>query len=468
LNNIVGNAADLLNIRPGKYRLKFKDGSACDTIVTSFYVVGINGLITIDTSNMLITPSKCSGNTGSIQQVLVTGGQNFTWTNGSVAMGHAPDIFNLPAGSYILAVSSSFGCFKTSPVIIVPASGFSPINVTAVSRGDAVCNQNNGFAHILSFNRDTVGYTFSWRDSVTSQVMGTGTQLDNLGAGTYLLFATDSNGCEKKIFTAVVDTLPVPIFDYSQVRIKPDNCSLKEGGISFLKVNNLKGPAVYEWYDQYNNLVGSNLNLQNAAAGIYTLKITDAGFCTIRSNAFTITVTASELPAPLCDDMNVPRYSSAAINVRNPGPGNYRLMASATGQPVLQQNTNGNFTVNNITADTAFYIKRIYGACESKTVRVTIKVVDKSFFTIPTAFTPNGDGLNDRLNVRVAGFIALSYFKIYNKWGELVFQTSELNTGWDGIYKGVLQDTCSFVWFAEGRDINSKIITDKGIFTLIR
>ena len=52
-NNTVGNAIDLLNIRPGKYRLKFKDGTACDTIVTAFYVVADIGAITIDTTRLL-------------------------------------------------------------------------------------------------------------------------------------------------------------------------------------------------------------------------------------------------------------------------------------------------------------------------------------------------------------------------------------------------------------------------------
>jgi gliding motility-associated-like protein len=83
-------------------------------------------------------------------------------------------------------------------------------------------------------------------------------------------------------------------------------------------------------------------------------------------------------------------------------------------------------------------------------------------------FCARGDGLNDRLNVGVAGLITLSNFSIFNKWGEMVFKTSKLNTGWDGIYKGVLQNTGSFIWLAEGKDINGNSIRDRGSFTLIR
>ena len=469
-NYTVGNAVDLVNIPPGKYRLKFKDNTACDTIVTGFYLVNDIGKITIDTSNKLITASKCSGNTGSIQQLKINGAQNFTWTNTATnaMVGNSANVYNLPSGSYILSLSNSSGCSKSSPVLFVPPSAFSPIDVTGSVLGNAVCNQKNGFAHAQSFSNNAALYSFSWRDSITGQVIGTGNKVDNLNAGAYLLFATDSNGCERKIFSAVIKNLPVPAFDYSQVQIKPDNCSLKNGAISSLSLNNLKGPTVYAWYDEQQNLVGNTINLNNKGAGTYTLKITDAGFCSIQSTPFTISTINNELPAPIYDDLIIPRYSTAELLIKNAANGNYRLTTDGPALMVLANNDKGNFTIPNIKTDTSFFIKRMYGACVSKAVRINIKVVDKSFFTIPTGFTPNGDGLNDRLNVRVAGFITLSNFSIYNKWGELVFETSKLNTGWDGFYKGVLQNTGSFIWLAAGKDINGNSIKDRGSFTLIR
>jgi len=94
--------------------------------------------------------------------------------------------------------------------------------------------------------------------------------------------------------------------------------------------------------------------------------------------------------------------------------------------------------------------------------------VDKSYFAIPNAFTPNGDGINDRLSVKALGFIELDYFRIYNQWGELVYETHRLNDGWNGIYRGNLQNTGVFAWIAKGKDIMGKVITDKGSFVLIR
>ena len=469
-NNTVANTIDLVNIRPGKYRLQFKDETGCDTIVTGFYQVADIGKITIDTSNKLITASKCSGNTGSIQQLIINGAQNFTWTNTATnaVVGNSANVYNLPSGSYILSLSNSSGCSKASPVFFVPASTFLPITVTSFLLGDAVCNQNNGFAHTQSFSNNATLYSFSWRDSITGQIIGTGNNLNNLNAGIYLLFATDTNGCEKKIFSAAIKSLPIPTFNYLQVQIKPDNCSLNNGGISSLSLNNLKGPTVYAWYDQQQNLVGNTINLNSRGSGTYTLKITDAGFCNIQSTPFTISNNNNELPAPEYDDLIIPRFSTAGLLIRNPASGTYRLTDNGPALIVLANNDKGNFTIPNIKTDTSFFVKRIYGACESKAVKINIRVVDKSFFTIPNGFTPNGDGMNDRLNVRVAGFITLSNFTIYNKWGELVFQTSKLNTGWDGIYKGVLQNTGSYIWLAAGKDINGNIIKDRGSFILIR
>ena len=94
--------------------------------------------------------------------------------------------------------------------------------------------------------------------------------------------------------------------------------------------------------------------------------------------------------------------------------------------------------------------------------------MDKSYFTIPTAFTPNGDGKNDGLPVRVIGYIELNNFKIYNRFGELIFTTKKLNDRWDGTYKGSFQPTGAYIWMAEGKDIKGNLIKDKGSIILLR
>jgi gliding motility-associated-like protein len=87
---------------------------------------------------------------------------------------------------------------------------------------------------------------------------------------------------------------------------------------------------------------------------------------------------------------------------------------------------------------------------------------------VPTAFTPNGDGNNDVLRPVLLGMKSLSYFRVYNRWGVLMFSTSEKNKGWDGRYNGKAQDPASFVWMAEGVNYKGEIRRKKGYAVLVR
>jgi len=65
-----------------------------------------------------------------------------------------------------------------------------------------------------------------------------------------------------------------------------------------------------------------------------------------------------------------------------------------------------------------------------------IFIASSSGIKVPNAFTPNGDGLNDEFRIMNAGILELMEFKIYNRWGELVFETNDITKGWDGTFKG--------------------------------
>lgn len=88
---------------------------------------------------------------------------------------------------------------------------------------------------------------------------------------------------------------------------------------------------------------------------------------------------------------------------------------------------------------------------------------------VPTAFTPNGDGHNDLVFVRGWGIKDLLEFKIYNRWGELVFISGDINEGWDGTYKGVPQGTETFAYTARVETyVEGRIIEKKGFIKLLR
>jgi len=87
---------------------------------------------------------------------------------------------------------------------------------------------------------------------------------------------------------------------------------------------------------------------------------------------------------------------------------------------------------------------------------------------IPTAFTPNRDGLNDVLKVIPIGISSFGYFAVYNRYGQQVYRTTNYSEGWDGRFKGVQLGTGTFVFIAQAIDYKGKMIFRKGTVTLIR
>ena len=86
---------------------------------------------------------------------------------------------------------------------------------------------------------------------------------------------------------------------------------------------------------------------------------------------------------------------------------------------------------------------------------------------IPTAFTPNNDGVNDRVFVRGI-YLSEIEFEIYNRWGELVFKTTDINKGWDGTYKGKQQNTDVFNYYLKATCFDGQEFFKKGNISLIR
>lgn len=107
------------------------------------------------------------------------------------------------------------------------------------------------------------------------------------------------------------------------------------------------------------------------------------------------------------------------------------------------------------------------GCMDSAYVTVSIFKVEPQVF-VPTAFSPNGDGKNDVFRPIAVGMKRLDFFRVYNRWGQLVFSTTENGKGWDGKIKGSLQGTNSFVWIVQGLDYLDRPFFQKGTVTLIR
>lgn len=97
-----------------------------------------------------------------------------------------------------------------------------------------------------------------------------------------------------------------------------------------------------------------------------------------------------------------------------------------------------------------------------------VKAVPKVEIYVPSAFTPNNDGRNDVLRPILMGVKEFHYFRIYNRWGQLLFETKTDQKGWDGTLQGTPQNTQVVVWEAEGLGVDGTIYKRKGTAVLVR
>jgi len=131
--------------------------------------------------------------------------------------------------------------------------------------------------------------------------------------------------------------------------------------------------------------------------------------------------------------------------------------------------------MNTTTNDSTFLVTQpgkywveVSNSCGTK--RDSIEVFKKCDFEIylPNAFTPNGDGLNDYFGVPGFNKNRLIKLTIYNRWGQLIFETNDANKRWDGRYKKSLQPVGIYIYYAEMENRKGNRITKKGVVTLIR
>lgn len=131
---------------------------------------------------------------------------------------------------------------------------------------------------------------------------------------------------------------------------------------------------------------------------------------------------------------------------------------------------------NNTRSDSAVYAVRVPGmytvSVENKCGRKTdtVTVFDHCDFPIyfPNAFTPNGDLFNDILRVPPSNRNKLRYLRIFNRWGQLVFSTTQQAEGWDGRVRGVPLPAGTYIYYLEMESLDGKKLDQKGTVILIR
>lgn len=122
-------------------------------------------------------------------------------------------------------------------------------------------------------------------------------------------------------------------------------------------------------------------------------------------------------------------------------------------------NNQGNFNITLIAQNA--------GGC-ADTIVTQISIAPYDFVKLPSAFSPNGDGQNETFGILRAGELDVQEFKIFNRWGNLVFETTNQNDTWDGKRKGKDQDIGTYIYFIKGTAKDGQVVEIKGNFTLLR
>jgi gliding motility-associated-like protein len=107
------------------------------------------------------------------------------------------------------------------------------------------------------------------------------------------------------------------------------------------------------------------------------------------------------------------------------------------------------------------------GGC-SDTIIANITLAPYNFVKLPSGFSPNGDSRNETFGILRAGELEIEEFKIFNRWGNIVFETIDKNEKWDGRRKGKDQDVGTYIYYIKGKDKNGEVVEIKGNFTLLR
>jgi gliding motility-associated-like protein len=238
------------------------------------------------------------------------------------------------------------------------------------------------------------------------------------------------------------------------------SCGLTDGAI----VSTVSGGTT-----PYTNLWSpgnqTSTSLTNVGSGTYSLTVTDANGCSASasstlavSGGLTVEITPPNATLSAGESVvltaSVQGLTSGVTYTWTPATG---LSCTDCASPTASPSVTTTYTVSAETAD---------GCQGSEQVTITIEEDCGEYF-MPTIFSPNGDLNNDELCL-LGNCISSMDLKIYNRWGELVFQSSNQNDCWDGTFKGAALNPASFVYVLKLTFSDGSEIEENGNVSLVR
>jgi len=421
------------NLGPGTYTVTVTDGGCSSTTTITVTQSGITFSLGA-TEN----PANCAG-TGGSAQVIVTGGVSptYSWNNTKTTQ----TVNNLGPGTYTVTVTDG-GCSSSTTITVTQAT----IDFTLSATSKPVNCAGKGSATVNATG--ATGPTYTWSNLQTAQTA------NNLTAGNYTVTVTDVNGCEASVSVTVNDSSVISAVAGPDTSICLGNKVQLNGS----------GAGSFSWSP------GKTLSDSTIANPLALPLMTTNYILTVKSgpcsgsDTVNVIVIPALLPSITRDTVIV---SGQSVQLSAGGGSNY-LWTPSDG---LSDTTQANTTASPLTTKTYIVLVSDAKGCAAID-SVTVTVLDKSFcgresIYVPSAFSPNGDGENDVLYVRSLCLYSLE-FRVFDRWGELVFHTENAEVGWDGTLRGVHMDMAVFHYTLEAQTITGVKISKKGNITLMR
>ena len=421
----------------------------------------------------------CQGANGVQLTAITTAGNTLLWyttATGGTGSTTAPTPSTASVGSttyYVSQTNLTTTCESGRTPIVVNVYGIP--NIVGSSTNPTSCTSSDGTIYLSGLTPNSfyaVQYTKNGEVPTTYNFTANSSgviTIANLSAGTYTDISAALNGCLSNIvgpFTLVDPFAPA-------TPVLTSNSPLCTGSTLNLTANNVPTGGTYSWIGPggFTSSLPNPIrpNLTTAMSGTYGLIVTLNNCSSIQ--ALTNVVIGDYPIVNLGPDLLLPYGSQYTFNptIQNGPISNYlwapptNLSCTTCLSPVADIKMGITYSLE---------VTNIFGCKASDTINIKV-ICENSQVFIPNAFTPDGDGINDIFMIRGSGPITIKYFRIFNRWGEVVFERNNFppnnpSYGWDGKIKGVVGPPDVFVYTAEVMCDNGTSFIYKGNVSLLK
>jgi gliding motility-associated-like protein len=333
-----------------------------------------------------------------------------------------------------------------------------PVSTLSAAQGTILCGTT------ASLTLDASGaYSFAWRLNnvvLPGQVTGL---LPVTAKGTYTAVATDVYGCTAPAVNSIAITQLLP----PQAAFSFDSyCAGKQVNFTNQSTAAESGPVNYTWNSgngTSSTAYAPQFTYNTAGNYMVTLTVTPQVCPSLAVTASKTIAVEAALPGVKLPGVLVPSDEPTVIRGRSLATASYAWLP-ATGL----SNTSIYNPLTTLQQDQAYTIQMIFPSGCITTDSLQASVFVSSVILAANVFSPNGDGQNDQLVVNLRGVKQLTFFRVFNRAGKKLFETSDPAKGWDGRYNGELQPLATYIWTAEGVGNHGNTIRGEGSFTLLR